>query len=272
MGKDGKITAASIVLAINDDDTSEARIKADHVRISGNTTISGVLTVDSSGALVVKRAGVFQGNLTLTAAGSYVQAPNINVASGGHLRLIGGAGGEYYDLTASNIQGFIKSAEVSGNVLTLTPVHGDAITFSKATSVSGSWSGRYFTAIARQNGTEVGRKSGIVYDGIVPTGDISVSGKNVMRDFIVYSDDGSGDADVQIMRKTLTINASDVYDNGKNSVTVSSVSRSVQTSDPGNDYTQLTQATISADRWLKLDISLSSGRNAGKYKMKLIRG
>ena len=272
VGKDGEITSASIVLAINKDNSSEARIAADHVRISGNTTLSGVLTVDSSGYLHVKRTGVFEGNLTLITSGSYIQAPNVNIASGGHLRLGGSGTGEYYDLTASNIQGFIKSAEVSGNVLTLTPVHGDAITFSKATSVTGSWSGRYFTAIARQNGIEVGRKSGIVYDGIVPTGDISVSGKNVMRDFIVYSDDGSGDADVQIMRKTLTINASDVYDDGKNSVTVSSVSRAVQTSDPGNDYTQLTQATISADRWLKLDIALSSGRNAGKYKMKLIHG
>ena len=72
-----------------------------------------------------------------------VQAKTIQGNSGGSLRLVGSGGGEYYDLTASNIQGFIKSASVDPitNTLTLTPVHGEPINFRKASAIAltGSW-------------------------------------------------------------------------------------------------------------------------------------
>ena len=125
-----------MVTKINNQTT--ATIKGDRVNIEGDTTVKGAFTVEN-GALVVKKTAVFQGNVSLTDANGYVQAKNFNVASGGSLRFIGSAAGEKYDLTATNIQGFIKSASVNGNVLTLTPVHGDAITFSKATTLTGAW-------------------------------------------------------------------------------------------------------------------------------------
>ena len=251
IGTDGKVTAASVVLAVNNSGSS-VNISADKIRLSGNTTIGNVMSINNNG-LIINRATRVSGN---------VMCDSLTLRNGGSEGTI----------SANDVEGMIKSASVSGNVLTLTPIRGNPINFSKATSLTGSWSGRYFTVIAKQNNVEVNRKSGIVYDGLVGTGSVSVSGKNVSRDFIVYSDDGEGSADTQIMTKTVTIDASDVYDNGKDSTTVSSVSRSVQTTDPGNDYTALTQATISADRWLKIDIALSSGKHPGKYKMKLIHG
>lgn len=251
IGTDGKVTAASVVLAVNNSGSS-VNISADKIRLSGNTTIGNVMSINNNG-LIINRATRVSGN---------VMCDSLTLRNGGSEGTI----------SANDVEGMIKSASVSGNVLTLTPIRGNPINFSKATSLTGSWSGRYFTVIAKQNNVEVNRKSGIVYDGLVGTGSVSVSGKNVSRDFIVYSDDGEGSADTQIMTKTVTIDASDVYDNGKDSTTVSSVSRSVQTTDPGNEYTALTQATISTDRWLKIDIALSSGKHPGKYKMKLIHG
>ena len=121
--------------AVNDAGSTVA-IDADHVNITGNTKLSGAMTIEG-GALVVKKSAVFQGNVTLTDANGYIQAKKFAVASGGSVQFIGGGAGESYSLTAANIQGFIKEASVDGNVLTLTPVHGDAITFSKATSLSG---------------------------------------------------------------------------------------------------------------------------------------
>ena len=151
--KDGQnvIKAASIVTAVNSAGSTVA-ISADHVSISGDTKLSGTMTIDN-GSLVVKKSAVFQGNVTLTDANGYVQAKKFAVASGGSVQFIGSGAGESYSLTASNIQGFIKEASVDGNVLTLTPVHGDAITFSKATSLSGAWSSNTYTVTASPQGT-----------------------------------------------------------------------------------------------------------------------
>ena len=153
--KDGQnvIKAASIVTAVNSAGSTVA-IAADHVSISGDTKLSGTMTIDN-GSLVVKKSTVFQGNVTLTDANGYVQAKKFAVASGGSVQFIGSGAGESYSLTASNIQGFIKEASVNGNVLTLTPVHGDAITFSKATSLSGSWSSNTYTVTASPQGTTI---------------------------------------------------------------------------------------------------------------------
>ena len=93
----------------------------------------------------------------------------------------------------------------------------DVGTFSRAATVkvSGSWSGRTFTVSADDNGTTL-PKSGIVYDGIVydTQGQTTVSGKTVYHDFIVYADDGNGDAGAQIMKKSCGIDATAVYNNG----------------------------------------------------------
>lgn len=146
------VKAASIVTAINDEGSSVA-IEADHVSITGNTKLSGCLTI-SDGSLVVKKSAVFQGNVDLTTSGSYIQAPKYNVKSGGDITFIGAQAGERYAISTDILKGMIKSAEVNGNTLTLTPFYGDPINFSKATPVSltGSWSGRTFTVTESATG------------------------------------------------------------------------------------------------------------------------
>ena len=144
------IKAASIVTAINEEG-SEVAITADHVKITGNTTVSGVFTIEN-GALVVKKSAVIQGNLNLTTAGSFIQAPQYNVTSSGSIRFIGTQGGEYYSLSTAVLKDMIKSASVSGNILTLTPFYGDPINFSKAAStIYGSWSGKVYTVTGGSN-------------------------------------------------------------------------------------------------------------------------
>ena len=87
----------------------------------------------------VKKTAIFQGNVQLTTANSTVTAPNFALNSGGHIQFIGGNTGEYYNLTATALKSMVKSFSVSGNVLTLTPWYGDAVTFSKAVTLDAAW-------------------------------------------------------------------------------------------------------------------------------------
>ena len=236
-GANAKIKPASIVAAINNGESS-IRISANHISLAGNTTISDVFDAGSTG-INVKKAFVFLGD-------PYI--PN--------------QGGSYV-----NLKNAIVEASVSNNTLTLKNLYGNTVTFSKATALDGAWSGGKLMVTASPQGTTFERtldRDTITWDAnhtaTVPV--IAKWGNNLQ-----YSESTG---------KNFYVDASDEYSagqtNGRNGVTVSSVSRSVQTTDPGNDYTALTQATISGDRWLKIDIALSSGQHPGKYKMKLVRG
>ena len=158
-----KISASNVIDQINNH-SGTAIIEAGKVQISGTTTINDVMTISDSGYVSISRVlmlGTSSGNhITLNGGSGTLTAKNINVSSGGGISFVGSQTGEHYDLSASNIQGFIKSASVSGNVLTLTPVYGTAITFSKATTVTGSWDGSgTYTATATQNEETVGTAS-----------------------------------------------------------------------------------------------------------------
>lgn len=146
------IRAARIVAAINDEGSSVG-IDADHVFITGRTRLSGQLTVQD-GSLMVKTAllvsGSSGGNVTIN--NGTINARTHQVNSGGSLLFVGGQTGEYYNITTDILKGMIKSAEVSGNTLTLTPFYGDPINFSKAASVIyGSWSGKKYTVTGASN-------------------------------------------------------------------------------------------------------------------------
>ena len=134
IGTDGKITAASICLAINNGGSS-ARISADHVILSGKTTINDVMTV-SSGRVQIKTPLRVEGNAMVES-----------------LTLRGGGSG--ITLDDSDLATTIKSASVNGNTLTLTPYRGDPINFSKATSLSGAWSSGVFTVTASPQGNSI---------------------------------------------------------------------------------------------------------------------
>lgn len=205
------IKTGQIVLAINDDNSTDAIIDANHVYISGTTKMSGAVTIDS-GTLRVNRAfavGNSTGNLVTINNGT-VQAKNLQVNSGGSLKLVGTGNGEYYELNSTNIKGFIKSAAVSadGKTLTLTPVYGNAITFKKAAApvLSGSWSGATYTVSATVDGTAAGNTvSSTVY--------LSIDGQPNPNE-TVYANvryDSASDNTKQILTKGMTMYEDAVY-------------------------------------------------------------
>ena len=73
-------------------------------------------------------------------------------STSGDIRTGGTVGGASLYLGAQNMEEAIVSASVSGNVLTLTNVKGESVTFSKATSLSGAWSGGTLTVSASPQG------------------------------------------------------------------------------------------------------------------------
>ena len=196
---------SSISLKVSKGDVAtELKVECGNVDIvNGNLTVDGYVTSAGLATEIASLSNVEVNNINGTRAefdvldGTIVYADDVQTAQ--------------VTLGGNAFTNCIVSASVSGNTLTLTPLSGSPITFSKATTLSGAWSGRRYTVTATPQGET---KTGIVYDGLVPTGSITKSGKNVTRDFIVYSDDGEGNADSIIMQKTVTINASSVYDDG----------------------------------------------------------
>ena len=208
--ENGNTKYADITMGINNCNSSEVYITADHIKVLGNLMVSSLIGADNSGNLIVAN------NIYAGLGGS-------NYIQGKSLRLVGASssqGADVQTLTAGDISGMIVKASASGNELKLwfhgSNVNGNPdINFSKATTLTGDWSGRNYTVKAYQNNIQVNSKTGIVYDGIVPVeGTVTKSSKTVYKDFKVFSDDGNGNADKLIMTKTLSINASSVYDDG----------------------------------------------------------
>ncbi len=155
-GSNAHIKPASIVAAINADNTSETIISADKVKIDGNTTINDVFTVNSGDvytkvSLYAMPGAVFNGDHV----GSFYYSEQQQ----GH----------------SVSYGILKRAAVDGNTLKIWKF-GDSesspsVTFSKATSVSGDWGGTttYSVEATQTNGgqtTTVGTTSTTVFQAI----------------------------------------------------------------------------------------------------------
>ena len=133
-GNNAKIKAAEIALAINSQ-TGQSRvdISADHINLNANGTVklSDALSVQDIGVLL-KKTMFCQGNLAMT--GTYQI----------------GFEDENVWLSGSALASTIKSASVSGNTLTLTTYAGSTVNFSKATTLTPSWSGSVLTVTATQ--------------------------------------------------------------------------------------------------------------------------
>ena len=160
IGSGGTVTAASIAVAINDGQ-SGAFINADHIYLTGTTTMDGQVTVDN-GSFRVKTALLVTGSSggDVSINNGTVVASTHQVRTGGSVVFVGANTGEHYDLTASNVKSilndYIAEASVSGNVLTLKKADGTtAATFSKATTLGGAWSNGVCTVTATQNGASV---------------------------------------------------------------------------------------------------------------------
>ena len=141
-GKDGKIKVASIVTAINNDQSSIA-LNADKIALNGNTRMNDVLTITEGDAAFLKpvRFGTSYANMVTITLGT-VTAPQF------HFR--GGASDQYY-CSASDFGKMIKTASKTGNTLKLTQWNGTELSFSRATALSATWSGGKITMSANDS-------------------------------------------------------------------------------------------------------------------------
>lgn len=138
-GSNAKIKPASIVASINSSGSTIA-LNADKVNISGSVKLSDCFSVDSNSRLHVAKRTDFASNVVLGERSSLV---------------LQGQSQTQYTITAASLGSYIAKAEVAGNVLTLTAVDGTETTFSKATSLSGSWSSNTYTVTASPQGTTI---------------------------------------------------------------------------------------------------------------------
>lgn len=139
IGADGQITAATIATAINDG-KSGAWIDAENVWIGNDkstTVIAGKLEATDITADLIKAKIALITNVAMNAVavtGALVCSGSV---SGSQL------GGQTIMCNGYDISNPIMSASVSNNTLTLTKADGTTTTFSKATTLTGDWSGSY---------------------------------------------------------------------------------------------------------------------------------
>lgn len=176
VGRNGEVTAASIVLAINNG-SSGAYISADHVLISGTTSINQVFTVLGN-AVGVSVPLVCSSDLTINSNGD-LNVYDINLA-----------GGSPITLNATAMAKAIKKAEVEGTganmTLKLTAFDGSEVNFTKAaaTSLTESWSSGKITVTAQPGGIKLERilsQGATTWDGntaIIPINALWNNGQN----------------------------------------------------------------------------------------------
>lgn len=209
------VKAASIVTAINDSG-SEILLNADKIKLNGAVTVGSLLGGSSSGQLKVNGSVLAEHYYLGTGA-----VPTASIEYG------------MYDLRLTQ----------NGNVYTLQKqIYADSEwrdigTFSRATSLSGAWSGGTYTATASPQGNTCST----TLQAMEGTGEVTTAGKWVSRDFIIqYGPDGDhlSSTGAQL---TASINASDVWEAGRDSVTHSPTISSVWTrsSSPPGSWQQL---------------------------------
>lgn len=188
------IKAASIVAAINNAGSSVV-IEADHIRLNGTTSLNDVLTV-SGGLAYFRKTAVFD-------------------AGGSSMVTISGGG--------IGIHGYmmkVADASVSGNVLTITFNDGRSpITFSKATTLTGAWSGNItagmsYKVTAKQNGATVATHYSPQLDAYyMGTKSWADNYHTLNLPVTVYDANGT-----DLYRETLSIDTSASYSAGASSV------------------------------------------------------
>ena len=150
-GSNAHIKAAQIVASINAQ-TGESQVKlaADKVIIDGTTTINQVFSVNSSGVNILKSVYIGAADeqmITLNRTTGSISCQQFIVPSGKDIEFRGTGGA--ISLDYADVSGMIIKAAVSGNTLKLWKQGEDtsqdpALTFSKATSLSGAWSSGNF--------------------------------------------------------------------------------------------------------------------------------
>ena len=166
-GNTNYIKTASIVAGINAQSGSYVAISADKVDLTGYVTASDITAAFLKAIIaeidILDANGIFGTSLNIGNSGGITQY-GVGWFDGG-ISLYG----------SSTFTNCLISASVSGDTLTLTPANGNAITFSKAVTLSGAWggttaAGKYYTVTASMNNVDVAsRSSGSVKADIVPS-------------------------------------------------------------------------------------------------------
>lgn len=207
VGSNGEVTAASIVLAINNSTgQSEAKIDADHVYIGNSkstTVIAGKAELsDVTASYIASKIGeisLLEVNQIHGTSASFTGS--LRVGSGLYL------GSDASDVS-KNLNNAVIGVSVSGNTLTLTQANGTETSFSKATTLAGTWGSGTFTVSATPQGNSI---STALFD--VTGQDVSWSGNTAS--FTVYANLNGGETKYST-GKTLSIDAGARYTAGYN--------------------------------------------------------
>lgn len=184
-GNANYIKAGEIAISFNESGQTEAKLDADRV-LAGK----GALTIDdlelpdwmdTTTGLIAEKATIVQLNAlkarvgtleadsittaTLASKIANLAGVTIKVLKVNSVEIPAGEGNQLKANAVINAYGGIQDrsghvynvydASVSGNVLTIKKLDGNDVTFSKATSLSGAWSGGVYQVTAKQNGTTV---------------------------------------------------------------------------------------------------------------------
>lgn len=152
-----KVRAAKIVESINNGE-STILIDANHIKIgasgSSSVKLSDKITIVDGGTQVSGVLMVKTGSNIVSINNGKVTANNVQVSQ--NLIFPTSTEGTTYNLSSGTVATMIQSASVSGNTLTLTRFNGTTLSFSKATSLTGVWSGtnRTWTVTASPQGNQ----------------------------------------------------------------------------------------------------------------------
>lgn len=248
VGKDGVVTAASIVLAINQSSgESEAKIDAQRVYIGNQkstTVINGKCSLsDVTADYIAGRIATlstlrgisasFSGNISASGA---VMAEGLYLGSGVPYQAVSDAIKQLQIIdNGNNTYTLQKKSFTDSSWIDIATFEHAA---STGTTLSGSWSGGVYEVTATPQGNTISTQ--IRY--AAPDGDVSVSGKFVSRQYnIQYGPDDDHLYNTGFST-TISIDATQVYNNGVSSVTVSgSWSGGVFTAQASNNKTASTQ-------------------------------
>jgi phage minor structural protein len=229
VGKDGQVTAASIVLAINDAGESEAHIDANKVYIGNKkstTVINGKITLDDVTAAVVQAR---VSDITQLSVNGLLLNGNMVVGINGaisitasKLTLSNTAGSTVSTITPKDLLRAVQIVS-SGNGYKLQYKEAfdsewtDAGSFNRAVSLSGTWNSGVYSVSATAGEISGAAPTTTLYDlGLGTT--ITKSGKTVSTTYdIGYAAVVGG----QMVRGgstgktgTVSLNATSVYDDG----------------------------------------------------------
>lgn len=247
-GENAKIKAASIMMAINRDQ-SEVKISADKIVLTGNTTINDILRVTGQAVNIIVPTMIGSANPfnSVGISGGRLVANSINIR---------GAGGSSQEMNVLD-----ASLSTDGSTLTITRVNGTPINFSKATTLEWAWDSgvRKFTVNAYQKNsgkkTKVGTVSTTLFqtlDNIDWSGGWS-AGTGTLRAQVTDAKGKSSTANAG----TIKVNAGAAYEAGQRtmpSVVTSTSETPSDATDLGNvlsisAYTKSVVVTIGGNKW-----------------------